>query len=88
MRSKHHETVPLVLSEEVSDTLSTSGPVVALKSNVITHGLVHPENAATARKVTEAVRTGGAIPATIGIDGSRIIIGMTDADIEGYSRGS
>lgn len=85
MRSKHHESVPLVFSEEVSDTLSAGGPVVALESNVITHGLVYPENVATARKVTEAVRAGGAVPATIGIDGGRVIIGMTDADIERFA---
>lgn len=85
MRRHQHEKVPLVISEEVSDAISAGQPVVALESNVITHGLPYPENAATARKVEEAVRAGGAVPATIGIENGRIIIGMTDADIERFA---
>jgi pseudouridine-5'-phosphate glycosidase len=80
-----HENVPLVFSEEVSDATSGGKPVVALESNVITHGLRYPENAATARKVEEAVRAGGAVPATVGIEDGRIMIGMTDADIERFA---
>ncbi len=85
MRRNPHGTVPLVFSEEVSDALSAGQPVVALESNVITHGLAYPENAATAGKVEEAVRAGGAVPATIGIADGRIVIGMTGADIERFA---
>src|SRR6218665_343130 len=85
MRRTQHENVPLVFSEEVSDAISSGKPVVALESNVITHGLLYPENAATARKVEGAVRAGGAVPATIGIEDGRIMIGMTDADIERFA---
>jgi pseudouridylate synthase len=76
---------PLVFSEEVSDALRDRRPLVALESNVITHGLPYPENAATARKVADAVRAGGSVPATIGIDGGRIVIGMSDVDIERFA---
>jgi pseudouridylate synthase len=85
MRRNPHESIPLVFSEEVSEALSAGRPVVALESNVITHGLPYPENAATARKVEEAVRAGGAIPATLGIEDGRILIGMTAADIERFA---
>lgn len=85
MRCNRHEDVPLVLSEEVSDAIGAGQPVVALESNVITHGLAYPENAATAGKVEEAVRAGGAVPATIGIEGGRIMIGMNDADVERFA---
>jgi pseudouridine-5'-phosphate glycosidase len=78
-------TVPLHLSDEVADALAAGDPVVALESNVITHGLAYPENAATAREVEAAVRAGGAVPATIGIDGGRIVAGMTDDDIERFA---
>jgi pseudouridylate synthase len=77
--------VPLVFSEEISDALHSGKPVVALESNVITHGLAYPENAATAKKVEGAVRAGGAIPATIGIADGRILVGLTDADIERFA---
>jgi pseudouridylate synthase len=78
-------TISLVFSEEVSDAISTGTPVVALESNVITHGLPYPDNAATATKVEGAVRAGGSVPATICIDDGRIMVGMTDADIERFA---
>jgi pseudouridine-5'-phosphate glycosidase len=85
MRNNRHHDIPLIVGEEVSDAISTGEPVVALESNVITHGLDYPENAATARKVEAAVRAGGAVPATIGIGNGRILIGMTDTDIERFA---
>ncbi|MFI2073486.1 pseudouridine-5'-phosphate glycosidase [Streptomyces triculaminicus] len=77
--------IPLVYSEEVAEAVRSGAPVVALESNVITHGLPYPDNAATARKVEAAVRAGGAVPATIGVEDGRILIGMTDADIERFA---
>lgn len=76
---------PLVLNAEVLDALDTGQPVVALESNVITHGLEYPENAATARAVEAAVRSGGAVPATIGIADGQILVGMNDAEIERFA---
>ncbi|MGH3623158.1 MAG: pseudouridine-5'-phosphate glycosidase [Sciscionella sp.] len=78
-------TIPFVFSEEISAAISTGKPVVALESNVITHGLPYPDNVATAKKVEEAVRAGGSVPATICIDDGRIRVGMTDADIERFA---
>lgn len=80
-----HASIPLVFSAEVADALTERRPVVALESNVITHGLPYPENAATARKVEEAVRAGGAIPATVAIENGNIVVGMTGADIERFA---
>jgi pseudouridine-5'-phosphate glycosidase len=81
-------TVPLRVTDEVAEALRTGAPVVALESNVITHGLDYPENAATARKVEAAVRAGGAVPATIGVDAGRVLVGMTDADIDRFASGA
>lgn len=80
-----HKKVPLVLSDEVADAIGSGQPVVALESNVISHGLPYPDNVATARKVEEAVRAGGSVPATIGIEDGRILVGMTDTDIERFA---
>lgn len=80
-----HSPVPLVFTDEVATALAAGDPVVALESNVITHGLAYPDNAATARKVEAAVRAGGAVPATIGIDDGRILVGMTDRDVERFA---
>ncbi len=78
-------SIPLVYSEEVAEALTAGQPVVALESNVITHGLDYPDNAETARRVEDAVRAGGAVPATIGIDGGRILVGLSENDIERFA---
>ncbi|WP_433435043.1 pseudouridine-5'-phosphate glycosidase [Nonomuraea sp. CA-141351] len=77
--------IPLVVADEVAQALADGRAVVALESNVITHGLPYPDNAATAYKVEGAVRGGGAVPATIGVDGGRLLIGMSEADIERFA---
>lgn len=85
MSSKKNVSIPLVFSDEVAEAVDSGKPVVALESNVITHGLEYPHNAATARKVEAAVRAGGSIPATIGIENGHILVGMTDDDIERFA---
>ncbi|WP_199610135.1 pseudouridine-5'-phosphate glycosidase [Flocculibacter collagenilyticus] len=73
-----HSPIPLIFTEEVHDAIQQGLPVVALESNVISHGLKYPYNLETANLVEEAVRKGGAIPATIGIENGQFLIGMTD----------
>jgi pseudouridine-5'-phosphate glycosidase len=74
----------LDVSAEVADALADGRPVVALESNLITHGLEYPANVETATAVERAVRSGGAVPATICLDGGRIRAGMTAAEIERF----
>jgi pseudouridine-5'-phosphate glycosidase len=77
--------IPLSIAEEVSDALADGSAVVALESNVITHGLPYPDNAATARRVEAAVRAGGAVPATIAVADGRILVGLGDSDVERFA---
>jgi pseudouridine-5'-phosphate glycosidase len=85
MQDTSRHTIPLRLSEEVADACHAGRPVVALESNVITHGLPYPDNAATAQKVEDAVRSGGAVPATVAVEDGVIRIGLTAADIERFA---
>jgi pseudouridylate synthase len=57
-------------------------PVVALESTVISHGLPYPANLETALRLEEIVRSQGAIPATIGIIGGEIVVGLDRSQIE------
>lgn len=68
----------LLISEEVATTLAERGPVVALESTIITHGMPYPDNVETARAVETAVRDAGAIPATIAVIGGKIHVGLSD----------
>ncbi|KAG8172943.1 hypothetical protein JTE90_006708 [Oedothorax gibbosus] len=63
-------------SEEVSENLCKGNPVVALESTLITHGLPYPENLRTACRLEAIVRENKVTPATIGIIGGKVHIGM------------
>ena len=76
----------LHLSPEVDAAVHDRRPLVALESTLITHGLPWPENAATARAMEAAVRESGAVPATIGVLGGRITVGLTGDHIDDLAR--
>ena len=57
-------------------------PVVALESTIVSHGLPRPDNLRVAREVEQTVRDNGAVPATIGMIGGRLIVGLSDDQIE------
>lgn len=71
----------LITSPEVEDALRVGGPVVALESTIIAHGLPRPSNLEVAREVESIVRSEGAIPATIAILNGRIHIGLSDEQL-------
>ncbi|GAA2729482.1 pseudouridine-5'-phosphate glycosidase [Streptomyces nogalater] len=73
------------LGEEVATALSERRPVVALESTVIAHGMAYPGNVETARAIEQAVRSAGAVPATIGIADGRFVVGMDDKRIEQFA---
>ena len=57
-------------------------PVVALESNLITHGLPFPENIDIAFQMEKNIRDEGAIPATIAILNGKIKVGLNHDEIE------
>jgi len=76
----------LTLSDEVRDTLAAGGPVVALESTIITHGMPFPQNFETARTVEADVRAGGAVPATIAVMDGRLCVGVAGEALERLAR--
>jgi pseudouridine-5'-phosphate glycosidase len=63
---------------EVQAALDAGRPVVALESTIIAHGLPRPDNLRVAREIEAAVRSGGAVPATIALLGGEIRVGLDD----------
>ena len=55
------------MSDEVSAALREGRPLVALESTLISHGLPHPQNIEVATASEAAVRTAGAVPATMAV---------------------
>ncbi|MFE0695308.1 pseudouridine-5'-phosphate glycosidase [Streptomyces sp. NPDC059171] len=76
------QTDPLLdVSEEIATALAERRPVVALESSLITTD----PSSETASLIEKAVRDAGAVPATIGIAGGRLVVGLTDTLIEQFS---
>ena len=69
----------LTVLPEVAEALAAGQPVVALESTVVSHGLPRPDNLRIAREIEQAVRRGGAVPATIAVVEGRPRIGLDDA---------
>ena len=69
----------LTVLPEVAEALAAGQPVVALESTIVSHGLPRPDNLRIAREIEEAVRRGGAVPATIAVVEGRPRIGLDDA---------
>jgi pseudouridine-5'-phosphate glycosidase len=72
----------LSVSPEVADALSADRAVVALESTIVSHGLPRPDNARIAREIEQAVRDGGAVPATIALVDGVVRVGLDDAALE------
>ncbi|GHF63270.1 pseudouridine-5'-phosphate glycosidase [Streptomyces thermodiastaticus] len=72
----------LVVSDEVREALAGRRPVVALESTIIAHGLPRPHNLRVALQLEEAVRQGGAVPATIAVLDGRPHIGLGEEQLE------
>jgi pseudouridylate synthase len=72
----------LEFAPEVAAAIKAGGAIVALESTIITHGMPFPQNVEAARAVEAEVRAHGAVPATIAIMQGRIMIGLTDQQLD------
>ncbi|MFY1586040.1 pseudouridine-5'-phosphate glycosidase [Micromonospora sp. WMMD734] len=66
---------------EVAEALRDGRPVVALESTIVSHGLPRPDNLRVARQIEQTVRDAGAVPATIGMVGGELVVGLDDAQL-------
>src|SRR5438874_3204713 len=70
------------INPEIESALASNQAVVALESTVIAHGLPHPQNLETARRVEQIVSDEGATPATIAVLGGKISVGLDQQQLE------
>ena len=75
-------------SEEIQNSIKENGPVVALESTIISHGMPFPQNLETALEVESIIRKEGAIPATIAVVEGRIKIGLSNLELEQFAQGT
>jgi pseudouridine-5'-phosphate glycosidase len=77
-----HEGAPLSVHPEVADTLAAGGAVVALESTILAHGLPRPDNRRIADDIQAAVRSAGAVPATIAVLDGVVHVGLDEVALD------
>ena len=76
------------VAPEVAEALADGGPVVALESTLISHGLPRPRNLDVAGQVEAAVRAGGAVPATVAVIGGEVHVGLDERRLRTIASGA
>lgn len=61
---------------EVAAARAAGRPIVALESTIVAHGLPRPDNLRVADQIEQAVRDAGATPATVGMVGGMLTVGL------------
>ena len=74
--------VPVVLSAEVTAAVAAGRPVVALESTILAHGLPRPVNREVARECEQAVRSEGAVPATVAVWYGVPTVGLSEGQLD------
>ena len=72
----------LNIDDEVATALAERRAVVALETTIVVHGLPAPHNLEVAAECEAVVRAAGAVPATIGVVGGVLTVGMGPAVLE------
>ena len=70
------------LSEEVRVALEDDRAVVALETTIVAHGFPAPHGVEVGLAMERAVREAGATPATVGVLGGRVRVGLTHHELE------
>jgi len=74
-------SLPIDVHPEIQEALAHNKPVVALETALVTNGLPHPINFEVGQSLEKVVRSTGAIPATIGLVGGRVKIGLSNSEL-------
>jgi pseudouridylate synthase len=74
----------IVVSDEVRDARA----VVALETTLVAHGFPAGEGVAVGRAAEQAVRESGAVPATIGVLGGTVRVGLNADELERFGPGA
>lgn len=72
----------LRVAPEVEQAIAAGGPVVALESAVLSHGLPEMHARSLAMRLDEVVRAGAAIPALVAVREGRIEVGVDPREID------
>ena len=72
------------VSEDVRSALDEGRPVVALETTIVGHGFPAPHGVEVGLAMEQAVREAGATPATVGVLGEAIRVGLTMDELQRF----
>jgi pseudouridine-5'-phosphate glycosidase len=72
------------VADEVQAALSEERPVVALETTLVAHGFPAPSGVEVGLASEAAVRSAGAVPATIGVLDGKLVIGLTESELNRF----
>jgi pseudouridylate synthase len=72
------------VAEEVRTAQREGRGVVALETTLVAHGFPSGEGVAVGLASERAVREGGSVPATVGVLGGEIVVGLDEAELERF----
>jgi len=72
----------LNVREDVAEAIREGRPVIALESTIIAHGLPRPQNVEVALQAEEEAIKLGVVPATVGILGGEVVVGLSPEQIK------
>ena len=75
----------VAVSDEVRVALASGRAVVALETTLVAHGFPAPHGVEVGLESVEAVRSAGAVPATIGVLDGRIRVGLEAVELERFT---
>ena len=88
MKSLPTDSDLLQLSPRIEAALKDGGPVVALESTIIAHGLPYPDNVACSDRLSSLIEENGAVPALIALGQGKIHVGVEGDVLETLANGS
>ena len=68
----------------VADEVREARAVVALETTLVAHGFPPGEGVVVGRAAEDAVRAGGALPATVGVLDGEIVVGLTEDELHRF----
>src|SRR5437764_12451512 len=75
------DRVSILYGPHVKEARAFGTPIVALETTIVSHGLPRPDNLRVAREIEATVRAHGAVPATIGMVGGQLVVGVDDEQL-------
>src|SRR3954447_668872 len=72
------------VADEVRDALAGGGAVVALETTLVAHGFPPGEGVEVGLESERQVREAGAVPATVGVLGGEVRVGLTEEELGSF----